>query len=632
VSGEGSLFDVPPAAIGRFRVLHQVGAGTSGPVFRATHPDTSDALAIKLITVPLAPERVDTVAAAFAALIGTTDVARGACPVIDAGVHGASPYLVMAFVPGDSLDVALKQFGPAVIADVVPRLRVLARALDAAAAHDLLHGALHPRDILVSDSTTCVTGIGVWPALARQGERFPLRRPYRAPELTDATASAAGDAFALATLTYEWMTGRRPASAFVAGDMAQIPGASRDSLGHVFARALHADPEVRFPSCEAFVDELAVAGAIEAEAVAATPPRASRADSRARRKAARASGPPVLPLETFPAEADRPVAVEEPDASTVATIDAMPSPGDIDDLARDVTPPPSVRAGDAAPAARPDPLDDQLSGHAEDRFDARGPLLLSEPPPSALSRVLLGVVIGLLLGLGGGYLVWGRRPADVVTPPRVTEAAPPVEGPAPSAAPAPTPAPTPSPVTLPSTAPEPASPAPTDSATEKPATASGNLLVRSTPPGAAVFVDGTRRGATPLTLQQVALGTRRVRLQRDGYTTEERQVTLTEDRPSRSLDIRLTRAAPPARTAAPAPAATARTGSLVVESRPTGAAVLLNGKPVGTTPLTLENLTPGDYSVRLQLAGHRPVTTTVRVVAGTRQRAAASLVSAQEPE
>jgi hypothetical protein len=154
-----------------------------------------------------------------------------------------------------------------------------------------------------------------------------------------------------------------------------------------------------------------------------------------------------------------------------------------------------------------------------------------------------------------------------------------------------------------------------------------------------VFVDDQRRGVTPLTLQNVDLGTRRVRIVRDGFTAEDRQITLTRSRPSRSVEVRLTRApAPPAPRPAPAGAAAtqgspaARTGSLVIESRPTGASILLNGRAVGTTPMTIDDLQPGTYTVQLQLPTYRPITTTVRVVAGARARAAASLVSTQEPE
>ena len=73
------------------------------------------------------------------------------------------------------------------------------------------------------------------------------------------------------------------------------------------------------------------------------------------------------------------------------------------------------------------------------------------------------------------------------------------------------------------------------------------------------------------------------------------------------------------------------TGALAVESLPTGASVTVNGKPSGTTPLTLNDLPPGDYRVTLiSMPGYRDFATTVRVVAGERARAAAWLTEQEQ--
>jgi len=74
----------------------------------------------------------------------------------------------------------------------------------------------------------------------------------------------------------------------------------------------------------------------------------------------------------------------------------------------------------------------------------------------------------------------------------------------------------------------------------------------------------------------------------------------------------------------------ASTGALAVESRPTGAAVVVNGKPSGTTPLTISDLAPGEYRVTMTMEGYRPFATTVRVVAGERARAAARLTELEQ--
>jgi hypothetical protein len=118
-----------------------------------------------------------------------------------------------------------------------------------------------------------------------------------------------------------------------------------------------------------------------------------------------------------------------------------------------------------------------------------------------------------------------------------------------------------------------------------------------------------------------------VRVSRSGYATEQLRVTLSERRPTATVDVTLRRNA--ARAAA-APAGAARqaggfVGTLVVESRPAGAKVFLDGRGVGVTPLTVSDVSVGSHVVRLDLAGHQRWSTSIRVVAGERERVAASL-------
>jgi hypothetical protein len=158
-------------------------------------------------------------------------------------------------------------------------------------------------------------------------------------------------------------------------------------------------------------------------------------------------------------------------------------------------------------------------------------------------------------------------------------------------------------------------------------------LVRSDPSGASVTVDGVSRGTTPLALRDLPLGTREVTVTRRGYLAERRTVAITKERPARTLDVRLSAAAAaPPRPSTPAtlgrPAAT--TGSLQIDSRPSGASVTINGNPRGTTPLTINDLAPGEYRILMSMTGYRNLATTVRVVAGERARAAASLTALEQ--
>ncbi|MEZ5284519.1 MAG: PEGA domain-containing protein [Vicinamibacterales bacterium] len=491
---------------------------------------------------------------------------------------------------------------------------------------------------------------------------MPIRRPI-ARGTGARRATAAGDRFSLAALAYEWATGRRPASTFVPGDMAPVAGGDRDALGLVFGRALHADPDARFGSNAALVDALsALVSPLEDEA-----PRASRKRSRGP-----AASPVPLPLQDFPEE--------HPDSlGDDHSADAVPHVSDDgdDDLALvphsgpawDPEPEP-VRARVPEPETEPEPertpvaagpfasvADDDLaltsSGPAQPApAPALGatwdePRVVEPAPRRSRSWIVAAAIVGLAIGVGVGWAVRGRNadptavempaapdaqpssPAVIEDPqpipidPSTGATAPPDAG-APGAPAAGAPATTPR-----ANAPAPAAP---------PARTSGSLQVRSTPAGASVFVDGLRRGVTPLRLDDVPLGTRQVRLLRDGFAADERRVTLTAERPSGTLDVRLQASAAPAprRSAAP-PAATstrpspaAATGTLLVESRPAGAAVTVDGRPVGQTPVTVERLAPGTHTVSMVLSGYRPVSTTVPVGGGERARAAASL-TLQEP-
>ena len=265
---EGSLFDVPPAAIGRYLVRQPLGTGTTGPVFQAQDPASQALVAIKLLKAGLSPDEAGGVARALASLIDDTPRHSAVVEPLDAGLDEREAYFVTAFVEGDSLEAALRDFGPAAIEDLVPRLRSLAAALDAVHAAGLVHGALHPRDILVSPDTTHLTGVGVAPILGRAAVAWPVRRPYSAPEVAaGAGATAAADQFSLAAIAFEWLFGRRitgPAVRLI--EVRALPGVDRDSLSNAFTIALAPEPDTRFESCHAFAE--AVAAAVEMDQAA----------------------------------------------------------------------------------------------------------------------------------------------------------------------------------------------------------------------------------------------------------------------------------------------------------------------------------------------------------------------------
>ncbi len=700
MTGNALPFDVP-AAFGRFRVLHQIGAGSLGPVFRGEDTADGRSVAIKVLRLNLPPERADDVADGLRALAGRLPVHSTITPILDTGIEDNNPYLVTPIAPGQTLSVALRQFGPADIADAVPRLAALAASLDLAAESGTWHGALHPRDILIADDQTSLINLGIAPIVERTGFGLPVRRPYTAPEVVDGgPTSPASDLFALAAIAFEWLFGRRargPADTPLT--VPALPGVETEALSSAFTSALALDPAARFESCSAFVSALAqaVGDPDAAEGVASAKGGQDRIDADRLPlfvDVERAHGRDTEPLS---AESARPDALAEDDAHAVrAETKRRLSPvHEFDSSPADDAPDEAAGALDAPPAGPMSEAEGELArdaGHglsvqpageqpAAESSAAGEPMRASVAPIAPRARpaprfveqkvealawqgtlgsqdarngrrrrfgtgsLVAALLVGVLAGGGIGSFLAGRvRWGSPAAAPGVnaaaretpsestgrgyTDAALPSE---PARPQSPPPEPAPRPPTRADAARGDSAPASREVAV---APESGRLLIRSSPTGAEVLVNGVRRGQTPLAVRDLPLGTHTVLLTRPGYARAEHRIALTDARPSRSLEARLVTeapsgsptprvpVAPPTRQAAPR----AATGSLVVESRPPGARVLVDGREVGTTPVTLETIAPGVHAVRLERDGYQPWATSIRIGPGERARVAASLV------
>jgi len=64
----------------------------------------------------------------------------------------------------------------------------------------------------------------------------------------------------------------------------------------------------------------------------------------------------------------------------------------------------------------------------------------------------------------------------------------------------------------------------------------------------------------------------------------------------------------------PTPAAT--TGRVLLNSVPTSARVWIDGREIGTTPLTVDTVTPGDHQIRLERTDYEPLALNIEVVGG----------------
>jgi hypothetical protein len=273
--------------------------------------------------------------------------------------------------------------------------------------------------------------------------------------------------------------------------------------------------------------------------------------------------------------------------------------------------------------------------------------------PAVLPMALIGV-LGLLAGFGGGYFIASR---DHGTPESAASAATAATrdrpgqysegkvGPPPSTAPGQSQAGStaknetkplePPPVVQEGSPARQGRDQAASGAAHEPATAhtTGTLIIKSSPSKAGVTVNTKWRGRTPLTLERMPFGRYVVRIVQPGYKVSQEEFTLGPRAVSHTFNARLE---PTPSAAARHESATARPaekdepagvyfGTLYVDSNPRGASVLLDGKNIGTTPLTLNNVSVGSHVVKIEMTGKKPWSSTTRVTAGETARVTGSL-------
>jgi TonB family protein len=205
---------------------------------------------------------------------------------------------------------------------------------------------------------------------------------------------------------------------------------------------------------------------------------------------------------------------------------------------------------------------------------------LSRVPARSFSPVaLLGAALVFFLVAVGvaGYVIWKRTAASVEA-----EKAPPVV----------VATPTPPPITVPP--------------------ANGLIHVETTPPGAAISLNGELKGSSPLDLTGLAMGDYEVRAELKGYEPKAASATILESASQTQVVLALTRVAPV-------------TGGLEVVSQPPGGDVTVDGTRAGLTPIADLRLRPGSHQVAIALEGYDPWSGSVNVEAGKKTRLDAAL-------
>lgn len=203
--------------LGEFEILEEIGCGGMGIVLKGYDYELNRFVAIKVLhpfcaTSAAARRRFAREAQAAAAIVHQHVVAIHA---VDANHH--PPYLVMPFVPGESLQQRIARQGPLEVLDAVRIAQQVAEGLAAAHAQGLVHRDIKPGNILLERNVDrmLLTDFG----LARAADDASLTRSgviagtpqYMSPEQARGdSVNHQTDLFSLGTVLYTMLAGHSP--------------------------------------------------------------------------------------------------------------------------------------------------------------------------------------------------------------------------------------------------------------------------------------------------------------------------------------------------------------------------------------------------------------------------------------
>jgi hypothetical protein len=222
---------VTTGRLGKYEIGEPVGSGGMGIVYRARVTGTNVPVALKRVTLPLAPQAV-------AALRREIEILRrlshpGIVRILEQGTVEGEPYYVMDFIEGESLERRIRAHSASErpgapreqpFQRVLPLLGILstvAKTLAFLHGNGVVHGDLSPRNVLITrDNVPILSDFGLArvrdvqsrESLESHGEKAGTLA-YMAPEqlrgeLTDARA----DLYSLGCILYEVLTGSPPPS------------------------------------------------------------------------------------------------------------------------------------------------------------------------------------------------------------------------------------------------------------------------------------------------------------------------------------------------------------------------------------------------------------------------------------
>ncbi|MFL5588616.1 MAG: WD40 repeat domain-containing serine/threonine protein kinase [Ktedonobacteraceae bacterium] len=259
--------------LGNYRLIHLLGQGGFADVYLGEHIYLDTPAAIKLLHTQLASDEVES----FRAEART--IARLVHPhivrVLDYGLDGTTPFLVIDYAPNGTLRKRHPRGVPLPLSTIVSYVTQLADALQYAHEQKVIHRDVKPENMLLGRrNEVLLSDFGI--ALVAQSSHYHSTQSiqdlagtiaYMAPEQIQSQAVPNSDQYSLGIVVYEWLCGTRPfqgAFAEIAVKQTLVaPPSLREkiptlspAIEEVAMKVLAKDPKQRFVDVKAFAAAL----------------------------------------------------------------------------------------------------------------------------------------------------------------------------------------------------------------------------------------------------------------------------------------------------------------------------------------------------------------------------------------
>jgi serine/threonine protein kinase/Tfp pilus assembly protein PilF len=269
--------------IEHYEILRRLGAGGSGVVYLANDALLQRPVVLKILrTGLLSAEQLRTTVLREARLASAIEHPN-VCAIYEVGESGNEGYIVMQYVPGQSLDSLIAR-GPASLQLVLSVGIQIADGLQAAHTLGIFHRDLKPQNVMLTDGGLVkILDFGLARRLPPEDAKFDPAKPalakdasvaatytarggtirYMAPEqFVTGQSSVQSDVWALGVILYELTSGRHPFARPDAEDFQVIRGiqfSNPEDLSHivpeispelksVIASCLEKNPGTRYAS------------------------------------------------------------------------------------------------------------------------------------------------------------------------------------------------------------------------------------------------------------------------------------------------------------------------------------------------------------------------------------------------